>query len=105
MVPLAAVLVALAGQQRLAVAVVLKIFPRKSQIDTRALLRAACRYHGTMIYLYAGFNSRAAIKGLPLPRRLRPSPLNLIYRPLDDSVPTGDKVKLSTFEFLDFDAY
>jgi GNAT superfamily N-acetyltransferase len=89
------------------IAILLKMLPRKgvARINSRALLRAACRYHGTAVYLYAGFNERATIRGMPLPQKLRPSPLNLIYRAFDDTVPAGDHVKLGTFEFLDFDAY
>ncbi|MCM2328662.1 MAG: GNAT family N-acetyltransferase [Lysobacter sp.] len=87
--------------------IVLKAFCRLgiSELEAAPLLSAACRSHGTGLYLYAGFNSRIRIRGIPAPRRFLPSPLNLIYRPLsDDAVPAGD-FKLATFEFLDFDPY
>lgn len=40
----------------------------------------------------------------PIPQRLRPSPLNFIYRSLDNKVPFLDK-RCIDFSFLDFDAY
>lgn len=39
---------------------------------------------------------------LPIPRRLLPSPLNLIYKSLDQGVPA---IRSSNINFLDFDAY
>lgn len=39
-----------------------------------------------------------------IPQRYRPSPLNFIYRSLDDHEPKLDKDSIS-FSFLDFDAY
>jgi GNAT superfamily N-acetyltransferase len=41
---------------------------------------------------------------LPIPNRLRPSPLNLIYKPLSGRVATIEKDRVA-FSFLDFDAY
>ena len=37
--------------------------------------------------------------------RLRPSPLNLILKSLDDTVLPQADFELATFEFLDSDAY
>jgi hypothetical protein len=87
--------------------IVLKIFRAAAApaVDVSGLLSAACRSHRSRLYLHAGFNSRAPVSGVPAPRRFLPSPLNLIYRPLDGaSVPAAD-FKLANFEFLDFDAY
>jgi GNAT superfamily N-acetyltransferase len=40
-----------------------------------------------------------------LPDRFRPSPLNLIYKPLSDNVPASIDISDSYISFLDFDAY
>jgi len=85
----------------------LKFFPHSpaQQVDSKALLRKAAGFHRSPFFVYSGFNAQASPRGLPLPRRLLPSPLNLIYRRLDDSMPNPEEVNFSTFEFLDFDAY
>ncbi|MBB3267952.1 GNAT superfamily N-acetyltransferase [Azospirillum sp. OGB3] len=89
------------------IVIALKFLPRRGQgpLRARALLDAACAHHKTPFFLYAGFNEAVQLSGLPLPRRLLPSPLNLIYRPLDPAMPPAEKVRLAAFEFLDFDAY
>ena len=91
----------------LKVVVVLKIWPLKNcpLVRTGRLLRVACAAHGTPFFLYAGFNARARVRGLPVPRRLLPQPLNLIYRQINPQAPAQDEFRLSVFEFLDFDAY
>ncbi len=89
-------------------AVVLKVFPRPGAVlpvRTGALLAAACRHHRAPLYVYAGFNAHAVVRGLRPPRRLQPSPLNLVVKPLDESVVRGADFRLDTFEFLDMDAY
>jgi hypothetical protein len=45
------------------------------------------------------------VPGIPLPKRLKTSPLNLIFRSLDAAMIHQDSVTFDTFEFLDFDAY
>lgn len=89
------------------VVIVLKIFRTKSAPapSMSSLLRRACWHHKTPFYLYAGFRADAQVRGVSLPRRLLPSPLNLIYCPLSKPAPTGDELRLMEFEFLDFDAY
>ena len=91
----------------LKVVVVLKIWPHPGYLFVRTgrLLRAACAAHGTPFFLYAGFNARARVRGLPVPRRFLPQPLNLIYRQISPQAPAQDEFRLSVFEFLDFDAY
>ncbi|ELX10628.1 acetyltransferase GNAT family [Janthinobacterium sp. HH01] len=57
--------------------------------------------------LYLGLlpDSQRAFPGYPsIPQRLRPSPLNLIYRSLSGRVATLDPARIH-FTFLDFDAY
>lgn len=89
------------------IVIALKFLPRRGggPLRARALLNAACRSHKTPLFLYAGFNDAVAISGTPLPRRFLPSPLNLIYRRLDDTMPPLEMMHLAAFEFLDFDAY
>jgi len=87
--------------------VVLKAFPLSSgsaPIDATRAVRAATRFHRAAFAVYAGFNGSVAIRGVRPPRRLQPSPLNLIIRHLDPSV-DQDAIVLDTFEFLDMDAY
>ncbi|HEY4095218.1 MAG TPA: GNAT family N-acetyltransferase [Baekduia sp.] len=69
---------------------------------TRALVRAACVAHRAPVALHAGVNARLSLRGVPLPERLRPSPLNFIYR---DLVAGGAAPAIARWEFLDFDAY
>jgi hypothetical protein len=64
----------------------------------RSILRAAPR-------LYAGFGSIPA-GGMPVPERLRPSPLEYIFRPLAPGIDRdalGAFLASRRFEFLDFD--
>lgn len=69
----------------------------------RAVVRSACRSHRAAVAIHAGYNQNLRRKGVPLPDRLKPSPLNLIVRQLDDDL--GGLAPVSRFEFLDFDAY
>jgi hypothetical protein len=86
------------------VAILLKVFAasRVSAGTRRALVRAACRFHRAPIALHVGLNDLVDLRGVPLPERLRESPLNLIYRSLQAQSPPASIVR---FEFLDFDAY
>jgi hypothetical protein len=55
--------------------------------------------------LYAGFGGRVG-RGLPVPERLRPSPLTYIFRVLGDKDATEPVHRLllaRRFEFFDFD--
>ena len=87
--------------------VVLKVFPLNTctaELDATPAVRAALRHHRSAFAVYAGFNGSVRVRGVPPPRRLQPSPLNLIVRHLDPAV-DQDAVRLDTFEFLDMDAY
>jgi hypothetical protein len=90
----------------IAITVVLKIFclGDVDEIDMKFVTSAICRQQGTILALYSGLNSAVQASGIYLPGSLRPSPLNLIVKPLSNS---GSAVRLTptTFEFLDFDAY
>ncbi len=88
----------------MAFAVILKLFVTKpvSPSSARALIRHICRWHRAPLALHIGINEYFRLTGIPLPARLRPSPLNLIHRNLRyaDRTPS-----VSAFELLDFDAY
>jgi GNAT superfamily N-acetyltransferase len=86
------------------VAVILKVFASEP-VPARAraaLVRAACGFHRAPAALFVGLNELVPFRGVPLPARLRPSPLNLIYRSL---VEPPDEAVFVRFELLDFDAY
>lgn len=87
------------------VAVLLALFAdhHLERPEIQSLVRSACRVHRAPAALHAGLHSRASFEGLPLPARLRPSPLNLIFRWLDDTQIAAPHI--GRFEFLDFDAY
>jgi hypothetical protein len=91
----------------LPIAVALKFLLRRAAriIKTHQLLAAAARFHRTPFFIYAGFSSFAKVTGMRLPRRFLPSPLNLAYLALADSMPAGPEMRYAAFEFLDFDAY
>jgi len=86
------------------VAVLLKVFAAAPLGSGRsgALVRAVCRFHRAPVALHAGLSDLLALRGSPLPARLRPSPLNLIRRRLAAPPAAPPVVR---FEFLDFDAY
>lgn len=86
------------------VAMLLKAFAAKplDVAERAALVRSACRVHRAPLALHVGINEVAGFRGLVLPERLRPSPLNLIVRRLAGAPPPTD---IAQFEFLDFDAY
>jgi hypothetical protein len=86
------------------VAVLLKLFAAEtlSGAARQALVRAVCGFHRAPLALHVGLNRRVSFSGVPLPQRLRDSPLNLIYRSLEQPARPGSIVD---FEFLDFDAY
>jgi hypothetical protein len=96
-------------QRGVTVAVLLKVFTDRdlTPASRRALVRAACRHHRAPVALHVGLNDLARFRGVALPKRLRPSPLNLIRRWLDGGKPAGaagDR-PVARFELLDFDAY
>jgi hypothetical protein len=59
------------------------------------------------VSLFIGLEPRWRLAGrfAPIPERLRPSPLNLIWRPLSDSVPRELMADAAALNFLDFDPY
>lgn len=58
--------------------------------------------------LFLGLDPRIPLRRLgfvPLPDRFRPSPLNLIYRPLSARAPRSLDPRATAISFLDFDPY
>lgn len=87
-------------------AAILKLLPRAGRTGLRAeaIVSAACRFHKAPYAVYAGFNPHVALRGIQPPRKLQPSPLNLIIRSLSPAIDQGP-LMIDTFEFLDMDAY
>jgi len=85
---------------------VLKLLPRDGRTGLRAeaIVSAACRFHKAPYAVYAGFNPHVSLRGVQPPRKLQPSPLNLIIRSLSSAIDQGP-LMIDTFEFLDMDAY
>lgn len=93
-------------QKGIPFAAILKFFPRRGrELRSGSLVAQACAHYRTPFFVYGGIRKNVRIRGLPLPQRLRPSPLNLIYRKLAEPAPEAADLRLDAFEFLDFDAY
>jgi hypothetical protein len=93
---------------RVRCAVLLKVFPRagaRLPLSASPMVAAACRYHRAALCVYAGFNAHVHVRGVRSPRRLQPSPLNLVFKSLDETRAPSATFRLDTFEFLDMDAY
>ncbi len=67
------------------------------------LAASACRHHRATAAIRLGINRNLPALGIPLPRRLKESPLNLIYRDLDDG--SRQPPPIARWEALDFDAF
>lgn len=87
-------------------AVLLKLWPRRVRtgVSARAVVAAACRYHRALFAIHAGINAHVRVPGVPVPRRLLPSPLNLLSGSFDDRLDPYELVP-DTYEFLDADHY
>jgi GNAT superfamily N-acetyltransferase len=88
------------------VAIILKVLVASGNepVDLGPIASSACKHHRAPLALYAGLNAGVRVRGIRLPDRFRPSPLNLIARSLDPTV-ASSSLGLECFEFLDFDAY
>jgi hypothetical protein len=96
------------GPLKIRCAVLLKVFPRpgaRLPLSAAPMISAACRYHRAPLCVYAGFNAHVRARGVRSPRRLQPSPLNLVFKSLDETRAPSSTFRLDTFEFLDMDAY
>lgn len=87
-------------------AVLLKLWPRagRSAVSARPIVAAACRHHRAPYSVHAGFNAHVRMPGVAVPRRLLPSPLNLLAGAFDASVEI-DALVPDTYEFFDADHY
>jgi GNAT superfamily N-acetyltransferase len=89
-------------------AVLLKVLVRRSHdgdpVAGGPLVRSLLRTHRTPFAIHFGRNPDVALTGVPIPRRLLPSPLALVLQPFTDRFDPAT-FRLDTFEFLDFDAY
>ncbi len=96
----------LASVKGLRVAVLLKALPRRAGASVRSsrLAGAVARYHRTPLVLHWGRNAEVDLRGITLPRRFQPSPLELVLHGLHDGF-DREGFQLATFEFLEFDAY
>ena len=93
------------SHKKLPITVVLKTFPLgPGPMPATRAIRSITRWHRSAFAVYAGFNPAVTVQGIKLPRRLQPSPLNLIVRSLDPSVDNAE-IDFDTFELLDTDAY
>jgi hypothetical protein len=94
-------------QRGVPVAVVLKLLPRDGRfgpLPAQNLITAMCHHHGAPAAVYAGHNRHVVVRGVKLPERLKPVPLNLCILSLDPAL-DQTTFQLDTYEFLDMDAY
>lgn len=100
------------------VAVILKLLPRAGHVGPlsgRSVIAAAVHHHRVPVAIYAGFNANVAVRGVLVPKRIQPAPLNLLFiardeasqflgMDLEDEGPQA-AATFDTFELLDFDAF
>lgn len=94
------------GPLKVPCAVLLKLLPRSRTslpMSGARFVSAACRSNHAPLCIYAGWNAHVNVRGIPTPRKLQPSPLNVVFKPLAD-IPAS-QFSLDTFEFLDMDAF
>jgi hypothetical protein len=104
--PEAAIVTCIERRAGIPIVVVVKTFRRggPARSGANGIIAGACRHHRAPIALYAGFSAVTRVVGVPLPSRLKPAPLNLIFRRYDDRDDQPDP-PLETFELFDFDAF
>lgn len=89
------------------VALLLKLLPRAGRfgpLDASEAVAQVCRFHRAPAAVYAGWNRHVRVRGVPVPERARPVPLNLMFLSLVPEI-RHDILTLDTYEFLDADAY
>jgi hypothetical protein len=86
--------------------VVVALVPRDGRrgVAAGSVISAACRHHRAPIAIHAGINRDVRVRGIRLPRRLLPSPLNLLALGFGER-PTDSIVDVGVYEFLDTDHY
>ncbi len=88
------------------VAVVLSLIPRagRRDVDAARVIGAVGRHHRAPMVIHAGRHADVRIPGVAVPRRLLPSPLNLLVRGFGER-PTESLRDVTIYEFLDTDHY
>ena len=89
-------------------AVLCKVFPRRGAtlpLDSGRYVTAACRAHRAPVCVYGGWNAHVRVRGVPVPKRLRPSPLVVVFKSFDEERAPTPAFRLDTWEFLDGDVY
>jgi hypothetical protein len=92
--------------RRVSVSVVLKILnlEQPPPIGLQRIVNEICKHQNTYAAVYSGINPSVRMAGMFLPNRIRPAPLNLIFKPLSQRAKMMG-IEPTVFEFLDFDAY
>jgi hypothetical protein len=89
-------------------AVLCKVWPRPGSVlpvKGARYVTAACRAQRAPVCVYGGWNAHVRVRGIAIPKRLRPSPLVLVFKSFDETrAPTPD-FRIDTWEFLDGDVY
>ena len=94
-------------QRGVPAAVIMKLLPRGNRhgpISARRIVAAACRRHRAPVAIYGGLNEHVVVRGFEPPKRLRPSPLFWLVQTLQEG-DDQDALRISTYEFLDVDAF
>ena len=88
------------------VGVLLKVFALQgvARVNGAAVAMRLVRHHKTPFVVHWGLNPILGGRGVSLPKRLQPSPLEVVLHLFDDSHASLD-IRLDSFELLDFDAY
>ena len=74
-------------------------------MDAGPFVGSAMRAHRTPLAVYTGWNAHATVRGVTIPHRLQPSPLNVVIKVLDPAAVDAETFHLDTWELLDMDAY
>lgn len=89
--------------------IVLKTFRRRAagsaRVEANGIIAAACRDRRSPLAVYAGFSARTRVRGVRLPERLKPSPLNLVIGCRPPGAIDPATLSYESYEFLEFDAY
>ena len=88
-------------------AVLLKVIPRlplDAPLRSGPLAAIVGEHHRTPLVVHWGHNHDVRFRGVSLPRRIMPSPLEVVLFGFHDGFDV-DAFELGSFEFLDFDAF
>ncbi len=96
------------GPLRIPFAVLLKVWPRSAAhtpVNAGSIVASATIAHHAIGCVYAGWNASVVVRGITVPHRLQPSPLNVVLKVLDPTRISAETFHLETWELLDMDAY